>query len=58
MALQRVPEDLDIDATILRVYDRMMSVYLEDKQVLAPGDLIELRYADLDAAPLETIESI
>lgn len=58
MALQNVPADLDIDATILRVYDRMMSVYLEEKQALAPGDLIELRYADLDAAPLETIEAI
>lgn len=58
MALQEVPADLDIDATILRVYDRMMSLYLEEKQLLASEDLIELRYADLDAAPLQTIGRI
>jgi hypothetical protein len=58
MALQNVPEDLDIDATILRVYDRMMQTYLREKSELDSADLIELAYADLDKDPLGTLERI
>ena len=58
MALQNVPEDLDIDATILRVYDRMMQIYLREKSDLDASDLIELAYADLDDDPLGTLERI
>ena len=58
MALQTVPADLDIDATILRVYDRMMERYVEESAELPSSDLIELPYADLDRAPVETLARI
>ncbi|MEM7211706.1 MAG: sulfotransferase [Pseudomonadota bacterium] len=58
MALQKVPSDLDMDVTILRVFDRMMNAYVEDSQKLAPGDLVELRYEDLDRAPVDVLSRI
>lgn len=58
MALQNVPEGLDIDATILRVYDRMMDLYVQDTHDLPPGTLVELPYAQLDADPLGALEAI
>ena len=58
MALQKIPSELDIDATILRVYNRMMQSYTEEKSLLSAGDLIELPYAELDADPLAALQKI
>ena len=58
MALQDVPADLDIDATILRVYDRMAEAYRTDSEQLEAGDLIELAYSELDSDPLNTLQRI
>jgi hypothetical protein len=58
LALQDVPADLDIDATILRVYDRMMTRYLRDARELPPGRLVELPYAALDRDPLGALAHI
>ena len=58
MALQNVPDDLDIDDTILRVYDRMMQAYLADKSAIPADHLIELSYADLDTDPINALERI
>lgn len=58
MALQRVPPDLDIDATILRVYARMMAAFDTQTAGWAPPDLVEIPYADLDADPIGTLARI
>lgn len=48
-------EHVDIDETILAVYERMMNDYLRDAQGMAPDRLAELRYDELDADPLAAI---
>lgn len=58
LALQDVPEALDIDATILRVYDRMMTRFLRDARELPAGRLVELPYAELDRDPLGALAHI
>ena len=57
MALQEVPE-LDIDATILRVYARMMTAFEEETADLAAPDFVELAYYRLDTAPMEALAEI
>lgn len=51
-------EHVDIDETILSVYDRMMSAYERDAAEVPAERLIELRYDELDAAPLAALERI
>ncbi|MEM9761852.1 MAG: sulfotransferase [Pseudomonadota bacterium] len=58
MALQEVPEDLDIDATILRVYDRMMTAFTTETEGWAAPDFVELPYSLLDDRPLEALGQI
>ncbi|MEM7498484.1 MAG: sulfotransferase [Pseudomonadota bacterium] len=58
MALQDVPVGLDIDATILRVYDRMMSAFAAETQGWGTPNFVELPYAMLDAAPMEALRRI
>ncbi|MEO1492287.1 MAG: sulfotransferase [Pseudomonadota bacterium] len=58
MALQEVPEELDIDETILRVYDRMMAALVADTADLSAPDFVELPYAELDADPVSAISRI
>lgn len=58
MALQNIPPGLDVDETILRVYDRMMANYVHDTQDLAPPDLVELPYDALDRDPVAALEHI
>ncbi len=58
MALQNVPRDLDIDATILRVYSRMMRRFEEDTSDLGAPEFVELPYARLDEDPMGTLSHI
>ncbi|MEM6423123.1 MAG: sulfotransferase, partial [Pseudomonadota bacterium] len=58
MALQPVPETLDIDATILRVYDRMMAIFTAETAGWQAPDFIELPYALLDRQPMEALQRI
>ncbi len=58
MALQTVPADLDVDATILRVYDRMMTRFVEETADLASPEFVELPYAWLDSDPIGAISHI
>lgn len=58
LALQQPPADLDIDATILRVYDRMMGRFAAETADWAAPDFVELPYALLDDRPLEALERI
>jgi len=57
MALQ--PYDhVDIDATILRVYDRMMNAFVRDTQRWPAPDYVEIAYADLDADPMRALQHV
>ncbi len=51
-------DHVDIDETILSVYDRMMSAYEEDAKLIDPERLVEMRYDALDDHPLASIERI
>ena len=58
MALQEVPEGLDIDATILRVYARMMARFEAETAGWGAPDLVELPYELLDREPMTALERI
>lgn len=58
MALQTVPDRLDVDATILRVYDRMMARFAAETADLDAPDFVELPYAHLDTDPIGAVEHI
>lgn len=58
MALQRVPADLDVDATILRVYGRMMENFRAETQGLDAPDFVELAYQSLDSDPIGALRHI
>ena len=58
MALQDVPPDLDIDATIIRVYDRMMQRFTEETSALSAPDFVEIPYGRLDIDPLGALSQI
>ncbi len=51
-------QHVDIDETILSVYDRMMRTLEADAADLEADKYIELRYHDLDQSPLQAVESI
>jgi len=58
MALQDIPPGLDTDATILRVYARMMERFEAETAGWAAPDFIELSYDALDRDPLGALERI
>ncbi|MHA7872598.1 MAG: sulfotransferase family protein, partial [Hyphococcus sp.] len=51
-------EHVDIDEAIFDVYDRMMRAYERDAAETPPEQLVELRYDELDAAPLQAVEKV
>jgi len=58
MALQRIPVGLDIDATILRVYRRMMERFEVETAGWGEPDYVELPYDLLDREPIAALERI
>lgn len=51
-------DHVDVDETILSVYDRMMCAYERDAAEVPADRLVELRYEDLDAQPMEAVERV
>ncbi len=51
-------EHVDIDETILSVYERMMRAYEEDAANTPAELLIELGYKELDEAPMDALDKI
>ena len=47
-----------IDAWVLSAYRDLMQKYLKDRALIDPKNLFEIRYEELDAHPMETLESI
>ncbi|MEM9046061.1 MAG: sulfotransferase [Pseudomonadota bacterium] len=58
LALQKVPEDLDIDATITRVYARMMTQFEAETEGWQAPYYVELPYDLLDTQPMVALEQI
>jgi len=48
----------DIDAWIVHAYRVQMQCYLEQRSLIPPGHLVEIRYEDLDARPMSELEKI
>ncbi len=48
----------DIDAWIVHAYQAQMSKYLEERSLVPPGRLVEIRYEDLEARPMSKLEEI
>jgi omega-hydroxy-beta-dihydromenaquinone-9 sulfotransferase len=57
LALQSY-DHVDIDETVLSIYDRMMRAYENDVQSVSSEQLVELRYDELDVNPLQSVEKI
>ena len=55
--LQEIDWDA-IDAWILHAYQVQMRKYLEQRELIPEGHLIEIRYEDLEAHPMEILEQI
>ena len=51
-------DDSELDEYVLQCLERMYRSFHRDRDVLGPGRLIDVRYEDLAARPVETIESI
>lgn len=51
-------DHIDIDATILTVYERMMHQLEKDADGLPPERFVELRYDQLDTDPMAALETI
>ncbi|MEO1135152.1 MAG: sulfotransferase [Pseudomonadota bacterium] len=51
-------DHVDIDETILAVYERMMTAYERDADGVPADKLVELRYDELDADPLTAVQNV
>jgi hypothetical protein len=48
----------EIDRWILHAYQRLISTYLAQRELIPAQDLVEIRYEDLDEQPMECLEKI
>lgn len=51
-------DHVDVDETVLSVYERMMTAYERDAKGMPPERLIELRYDALDADPMDAVAQV
>ncbi len=49
---------VDIEQMVLKIYSRLMGNYSEAASALPPQDLVEVRFENLEANPLEEVERI
>jgi hypothetical protein len=47
-----------VEAHVLEVYERLMRRFLTDRRLIPPGNLVEVRFEDLEAAPLEELRRV
>jgi hypothetical protein len=47
-----------IEDLVLRFYEQLMRKYLAERPLVPPGSLVEVRYDDLEAAPIEELERV
>jgi hypothetical protein len=48
----------DIDAWIVDAYRSLIGRYLADRRLIPPGNLVEIRYEELDKHPVAQLEDI
>ena len=48
----------EVESNILIMYQELMSKFLEDRDLIPPGNLVEIRFEDLERAPLDALQSI
>lgn len=56
-SFQDYDEDL-IERNVVTIYEQVMRRYLEDRELIPAGHLIEVSYGDLDVAPESVIKNI
>ena len=57
VGLQRVGDD-EIRETVLHIYRELMLRYLEDRSLIPPENLVEVRYEDLEKRPVAEMERV
>ena len=55
--LQRVSDE-EIEGDILWIYKNMMKTYFKEREMIPKGNLIEIKFEDLEAQPLVELEKI
>ncbi len=55
--LQRIDPG-EIEENVLLFYERLMKRYLEDRHLIPAGNLVEVRFEDLERAPLDELRRI
>ena len=55
--LQEIEPDR-VEAHVLRFYDRLMRRFLADRSLIPAGNLVELRFEDLEASPLDQLRHV
>lgn len=58
MTFQEVPSHEVIEDTVIALYKRLYTRYFEDMARVPREQLVEIAYADLVKAPMETLESV
>jgi omega-hydroxy-beta-dihydromenaquinone-9 sulfotransferase len=56
-SLQSISSDM-VEDTIFRSYQELMQCFFADRILIPSGNLVEVRYEDLEAEPLRVLESI
>ncbi len=57
IAFQKIP-DSEIECNVLTFYRDMMSRYLQDRTLIPAGNLVEVRFEDLERDPIERMAAI
>ena len=47
-----------VETCVLRFYDRLMRRFLADRSLIPPGNLVEIRFEDLEAAPVAQLRQV
>lgn len=55
--LQRIAPDR-VETNVLEFYERLMKRYLADRHLIPAGNLVEVRFEDLERAPLDELRRI
>jgi hypothetical protein len=50
--------DAEIDATVFDLYETMMRRYLADRALIPTGNLVEVRFEDLEADPIGVVQRV
>ena len=55
--LQKIEPDR-IEAHVLRFYDRLMRRFLDERSLIPDGNLVEIRFEELEVSPLEQLRRV